>query len=68
MVQAVKTYIAAHTNDWRVLYKHASSWAISAATLYEAARLQGIDLAWMPRWTVVALGLLGLAAKLWKQP
>lgn len=55
-------------NDLRVLYKHASSWVLYAITLYEACRLEGVDVSWLPHWIVVALGIAGVAAKLWKQP
>lgn len=68
MPRNIKTYIAAHSNDWRVLYKHASSYVLYAITLYEACRLQGIQLDWLPSWLVIALGIAGVAAKLWKQP
>lgn len=63
----IKQWILDHMNDWRVLYKHASSWMMALVVLYEGAKLEGIDVSWLPHWIAVALGLLGLAAKLWRQ-
>jgi hypothetical protein len=54
-------------NELNVLYKHASSYVFYLITLYEAARLDGVDVSWLPHWTVISLGILGVVAKTWKQ-
>lgn len=54
-------------NNIEVLYKHASSYAFFLAGLYELLRLQGVDLSFLPNWTVLLLVTLGPALKLWKQ-
>lgn len=50
-----------------VLWKHYSSYGIYLIALYEAARLDGVDLSWCPHWIVLALSIASLAAKVWKQ-
>ena len=50
-----------------VLWAHYSSYGIYLIALYEAAKLDGVDLTWLPRWIVLALSIASLAAKVWKQ-
>lgn len=54
-------------NSLSVLYKHYSSYGMYAIAVYEAAKLQGVALSWLPRWIVLALSIASLAAKVWKQ-
>lgn len=54
-------------NDWRILYRHFSSWAFYLVLVVEAARAQDIDLSFLPQRVVAIIALLGLAAKIYKQ-
>jgi hypothetical protein len=54
-------------NRLDVLYKHASSYAFYLIALYETLRLEGVDISWLPRWSVIILAISGPALKLWKQ-
>jgi hypothetical protein len=54
-------------NDWKILYRHASSWILYAIAAVEIARSQGVDLSGLPRWLTAALAVAGIAAKLYRQ-
>lgn len=54
-------------NEIRVLWRHYSSWAFWAIGVIETARANGVDMTWVPPKVTIALAILGLAAKMYKQ-
>lgn len=54
-------------NEWRILYRHASSWILYAIAAVEIARTQGVDLSRLPQWLTAVLAVAGIAAKLYRQ-